>query len=114
MASKQAVADAVKTVFTAASRYLGKAELDLFYDRLAGVEDDELGRAAQALVQAETWERVRVPTPAMVLAYVRRVRDADDRARAAVPEETEPVTSRADLKARIAWVREHRYAKESV
>jgi hypothetical protein len=107
MAEAATIAREVARLFAAASRQLGWAELDSYRDALADVGDEELKLALDLLVANEAWVGQR-PSPALVRAYVRRVRDAASRARAA-PEETEPVTPRAEIPARIAWLRQARY-----
>lgn len=104
LADRATVAEVVTRLYTAAGRKATELELRLYAEVLAGVDAGLATEASMRMVAAEDWQR-RPPSPALLLSYVRDVRDEWRQRQAAIPSATGPVAPPDVQRACLAAVR---------
>lgn len=101
----KALARAVATLFTAAGRNYGSVELEVYFQTLSGVDDEE-GLAAVEDVVAAVDLGQRAPSPMLVLDAVRAIRRRRSLAQPALVESTGPALSKSENLERVRMLRE--------
>lgn len=87
LTDRRTVGEVVTRLYTAAGRKATELELRLYAEVLGRVDAELATEASMRMVATEDWQR-RPPSPALLLSYVRDVRDEWRRRQAAIPSAT--------------------------